>query len=208
MIDIKLQKSLSGLQLNIAFCTSKTVIGLHGASGSGKTSILNMISGLIKPDFGHIKLNNNVLFDGDQRINIAPHKRNIGYIFQDPRLFPHLNVEQNLFYGQRIKKLKKDTTDIIQMLDIEKLLPRTIHHLSGGEKQRVAIGRALFSDPKLLLLDEPMSSLDEKRKSEILPYLLHLRQTTKIPMIYVSHNMDELNMLADTVVEICEGSVS
>ena len=205
MLNIKISKSFKDININFELTTNASAIGLKGASGAGKTTILNIIAGLIQPDYGFIKLNNTVFFDSDSNINIAPHKRDIGYIFQESRLFPHLNVEANLLYSQRIKKLEKDkieTNRVVNMLGISHLLYRAVQDLSGGEKQRVAIGRALLSRPKLLLLDEPMSSLDGKRKTEILPYLLRLKAESNIPIIYVSHIESELEQFADTLVEV------
>jgi molybdate transport system ATP-binding protein len=202
MLDVHIQKSFHHVNVDVEFCVSNSILGLHGASGIGKTTILNMIAGLVAPDAGHIQLNGAVLFDHHSRIHLAPYKRGIGYVFQDSRLFPHLNVEGNLLYARTINGLKNDIRHIIDMLDIQKLLHRSVHSLSGGEKQRIAIGRALFSNPKLLLLDEPLSSLDENRKSEILPYLLKLKQISNIPMIYVSHSMHEIERIADSVMEI------
>ena len=205
MLHVKIFKSFKDININIEFSGNTLSLGIKGASGVGKTTILNIIAGLVQPDKGLIQLNENIFFDSNLKINIAPHKRDIGYVFQDLRLFPHLNVEQNLHYAQHVKKLEKDKTEtsrIVDILGISKLMSRPVKDLSGGEKQRVAIARAILSRPKLLLLDEPMSSLDERRKTEILPYLLRLKADSNIPIIYVSHIQSELEQFASTIIEV------
>ena len=210
MLDVEIYKSFKDINIGIKFDFVKGALGIKGASGAGKTTILNMIAGLVKPDQGQIKLNENAFFNSGTNVNMPAHKRNIGYVFQEPRLFPHMNVVQNLHYSLRVKKLECNKPEIvktIEMLDIGKLLNRRVQDLSGGEKQRIAIGRALLSQPNLLLLDEPISSLDENRKAEILPYLLRLKAESNIPIIYVSHAAEELAQLADTIIEVSEGKI-
>ena len=183
---------------------------LFGPSGSGKTSIVNMIAGLVAPDRGRIALDDTVLFDSATRINVPAHRRRIGYVFQEGRLFPHLTVAQNLDYGRWMSGVAADPAErerIVALLDIGHLLSRRPAKLSGGERQRVAFGRALLMQPRLLLLDEPLASLDRARKLEILPYLARLRDEAKVPMIYVSHQAGEITRLASQVVRIEDGRV-
>jgi molybdate transport system ATP-binding protein len=187
--------------------TDAQIIALSGPSGAGKTSILKMMAGLLPPDRGHFSVAGTVLFDSEKRIALPAWKRRIGFVFQDNRLFPHLSVKNNLAYGRFMNGLARDPSHeahVIQMLDIEKLLARDIGDLSGGEQQRVAIGRALLAKPQLLLLDEPMSSLDANRKREIQPYLLRLA-AEGVPMIYVSHDADEIAELAGRIVTVENG---
>ena len=181
---------------------------LFGPSGSGKTSIINMVAGLVTPDRGRISCNETLLFDS-AGMNQPPHRRGIGYVFQDGRLFPHRTVAQNIDYGRRMYRLPHDAAAharVVEMLDIAHLLDRRPGKLSGGERQRVAIGRALLMRPRLLLLDEPLASLDAARKREIFPYLLRLRDE-KVPMIYVSHHAAEVKRIATTIVRIEGGRV-
>ena len=184
---------------------------MFGASGAGKTSLINMIAGLLRPDRGIIAIDNETLDDTAARVHIPPYRRRIGYVFQDARLFPHLDVSQNLDYGRRMNGLARDPASearIIDLLDIGGLKDRRPGQLSGGERQRVALGRALLSKPRLLLLDEPLGSLDEGRKVEILPYLVRLRDEGGIPMVYVSHDAAELRQLATQIVMLRQGQVT
>jgi molybdate transport system ATP-binding protein len=172
--------------------------------------LVNMIAGLLAPDRGSIALDDSVLFDAAAGIDVPPHQRHIGYVFQEGRLFPHLNVRQNLDYGRRMRRHPRDPAAfarIAQMLDIGHLLERRPRTLSGGERQRVAIGRALLIRPRLLLLDEPLASLDAARKHEILPYLVRLRDAAHVPMVYVSHTAAELRQIATNVVRLDSGRV-
>ncbi len=209
MLSLTLERdSHEGLfPIRIDLKTDAQIIALSGPSGAGKTSILKMIAGLLTPDRGHLSVAGTVLFDSEKRISLPAWQRRIGFVFQDNRLFPHLSVKNNLAYGRFMNGLGHDPfheTHVITMLDIEKLLARDIGELSGGEQQRVAIGRALLTKPQLLLLDEPMSSLDANRKREIQPYLLRLA-AEGVPMIYVSHNADEIAELAGFVVSVEHG---
>jgi molybdate transport system ATP-binding protein len=183
---------------------------LFGSSGAGKTSIVNMIAGLVRPDRGHIALDDTVLFDTTRGIDVPVHRRRIGYVFQEGRLFPHLSVAHNLDYGRWMSGLAFDAADharVVGMLDIAHLVDRRPGRLSGGERQRVAIGRALLMRPRLLLLDEPLASLDAARKAEILPYLTRLRDEGGVPMVHVSHHADEVRRLATRVVRVEAGRV-
>jgi molybdate transport system ATP-binding protein len=210
MLSVDVEKRLGEFSIAAKFEAAGGATALFGPSGSGKTSIVNMIAGLVKPDRGRIVLDGHLLFDSAARIVVPPHQRRIGYVFQDGRLFPHLTVVQNLDYGRWMSGLRHEATErerIIGLLDIGHLLSRRPGHLSGGERQRVAFGRALLMKPRLLLLDEPLASLDRARKLEILPYLARLRDEAKVPMIYVSHQAGEILRLASQVVRIEDGRV-
>lgn len=211
VLRVDVFKKLGDFSVEVAFASEGRVTGLFGSSGAGKTSLVSMIAGLVQPDRGVIAVDNAVLFDGKTGINIPPHRRRIGYVFQDARLFPHLSVAQNLDYGRRMNKLARDPAQesrITEMLDIGHLLDRRPGGLSGGERQRVALGRALLSQPRLLLLDEPMGALDDARKAEIMPYLIRLRDEGDVPMVFVSHDADEMRQLATQVVMLKRGRVT
>ncbi|WP_213773812.1 molybdenum ABC transporter ATP-binding protein [Bradyrhizobium sp. dw_78] len=211
MLHVDVSKQLGDFLLEASFTSEGRVTGLFGASGAGKTSLINMIAGLVRPDRGVIAIDGETLDDTAARIHVPPHRRRIGYVFQDARLFPHLNVRQNLDYGRRMNRLADDPaqrTRVIDLLDIGKLLDRRPGRLSGGERQRVAFGRALLSKPRLLLLDEPLGALDEGRKHEILPYLVRLRDEAGIPMVYVSHDAAELRQLATQIVMLRSGHIT
>jgi molybdate transport system ATP-binding protein len=193
------------------FSAAGGVTALFGPSGAGKTTIVNMIAGLLAPKRGRIALDDAVLFDSAARINVPPHRRRIGYVFQEGRLFPHLSVRANLDYGRFMSGLERDEEawrHVVGILDIGHLLDRRPGRLSGGERQRVAMGRALLTRPRLLLLDEPLASLDAARKREILPYLKRLRDEVGVPMIYVSHQPAEVRQVATQVVRIEDGRVT
>jgi len=210
MLAVDVEKKLGDFSVAATFEAADGVTALFGPSGSGKTSIVSMVAGLVTPDRGRIVCNGTVLFDSAHRLCVSPHRRGIGYVFQDGRLFPHMTVAQNLDYGRRMYRIPADADErerVVTLLDIARLLDRRPGKLSGGERQRVAIGRALLMRPQLLLLDEPLASLDASRKREIFPYLLRLRDET-VPMIYVSHNAAELRRIATTIVRIDDGRVS
>jgi molybdate transport system ATP-binding protein len=210
VLAIDVEKRLGVVQINVRFEVASGVLALFGPSGAGKTSVINMIAGLLTPDRGSIRIDDTILFDADKRINVPPHKRRIGYVFQEGRLFPHLNVRQNLDYGRRMSGLPHDTVhfdNVAALLNIGQLLDRRPGKLSGGERQRVAVGRALLMRPRLLLLDEPMASLDAGHKREIMPYLVRLRDESGIPIVYVSHTAAEVRRLATTVVKLDDGKV-
>jgi molybdate transport system ATP-binding protein len=210
VLVLDVEKRLGDFTLVAKFEAASSVTALFGPSGAGKTSIVNMIAGLVTPDRGRIVLGDDMLFDSAAGINIPPHRRHIGYVFQEGRLFPHLSVRQNLDYGRWMRGLTADsdeTARIVELLDIGHLLDRRPGHLSGGERQRVALGRALLMSPRLLLLDEPLASLDRARKLEIIPYFARLRDEAQVPMIYVSHQAGEIVRLASHVVRIEDGRV-
>jgi molybdate transport system ATP-binding protein len=210
MLTVDIEKRLGEFSLATRFATGGGVTVLFGASGAGKTTLVNMIAGLLTPDRGRITLDDLVLFDSAQRIDVPAHRRRIGYVFQDGRLFPHLTVAANLDYGRRMSRLEHDVGEaerMIKLLDIGHLLDRRPGKLSGGERQRVAVGRALLMRPRLLLLDEPLAALDAARKREILPYLERLRDETRVPMVYVSHHAAELKRIATSVVLLDDGRV-
>jgi molybdate transport system ATP-binding protein len=211
MLRVDVAKQLGEFSLSASFESEGRVTGLFGASGAGKTSLINMIAGLLRPDRGIISLDGETLDDAAARVHVPPHRRRIGYVFQDARLFPHLNVAENLDYGRRMNRLADDPAQrarVTDLLDIDSLRDRRPGQLSGGERQRVALGRALLSKPRLLLLDEPLGSLDEGRKVEILPYLVRLRDEAGIPMVYVSHDAAELRQLATQIVMLRHGRVT
>ncbi|ELY4521456.1 molybdenum ABC transporter ATP-binding protein ModC [Cronobacter turicensis] len=182
------------------------ITAVFGVSGAGKTSLINAISGLTRPQHGRIALNDRVLSDTETDTFLPPEKRRIGYVFQDARLFPHYKVRGNLKYGMA-KEMASQFDKLVTLLGIEPLLDRLPGTLSGGEKQRVAIGRALLTAPELLLLDEPLASLDVPRKRELLPYLQRLAREINIPMLYVSHSLEEILRLADKVLVLEQGEV-
>src|SRR5262245_53635770 len=211
MLRVDIAKQLGDFALEASFTSEGRVTGLFGVSGAGKTSLVNMIAGLLRPDRGVIALDDEVLDDTASGVHVPPHRRRIGYVFQDARLFPHMNVAENLDYGRRMNRLARDPAQqkrVTGLLDIGHLLDRRPGKLSGGERQRVALGRALLSKPRLLLLDEPLGSLDEGRKVEILPYLVRLRDEANVPMVYVSHDAAEMRQLATQIVMLRNGKVT
>ncbi|SEO14683.1 ATP-binding cassette domain-containing protein [Acinetobacter sp. yr461] len=202
LIDCHFQLQMGQFLIEPNFQSDALVIGLFGASGSGKTSILHAIAGLNTPRSGLIKILNQTWFDSNQKINLSTQKRHVGLVFQDAQLFPHKTVKQNLLFGlkhlaQQERHFEADY--IIELLKLEHLLQRMPIKLSGGEKQRVALGRALLYSPKLLLLDEPLSALDAAHKAEIIPFFQKVKQEIKIPMIYVSHDIQEIKQLTETM---------
>ncbi len=208
MIDIAVKKKLGEFTLDAALTLpAHGVTALFGRSGAGKTSLVNSIAGLLTPDHGHIRVDDRVYFDGEGRVNLPIEARGIGYVFQDARLFPHLTVQGNLDFGRkRYRGLAHiQAASVIEVLGLGDLLKRQPYALSGGEKQRVALGRALLAQPRLLLLDEPLASLDAPRKAEVLPYIERLVEEFKLPALFVSHAIDEITRLADHVVLMNDG---
>jgi molybdate transport system ATP-binding protein len=211
LLALDVEKRLGSFQLAAKFETEARVTALFGPSGAGKTTIINMIAGLVTPDRGRIMYRGKLLFDAAGKVSLPPHRRQFGYVFQDGRLFPHLTVRGNLEYGRRMYRLRRDPDElerVIALLDIGHLADRRPGKLSGGERQRVAIGRALLMRPQLLLLDEPLASLDAGRKAEIMPYLERLRDEAQVPMIYVTHQAEDARRLASTVVRVEAGRVA
>jgi molybdate transport system ATP-binding protein len=212
MFRVSLVKRRKEFTLAASFAApTPGVIALFGRSGSGKTTVVDMIAGLLAPDEGEVQLGGTALTDTRRGIAVPPERRRIGYVFQDARLFPHLTVKGNLHYGERRAAASPRYIrfeEVVELLGLGALLHRRPHELSGGERQRVALGRALLSKPRLLLLDEPLGSLDEGRKVEILPYLVRLRDEAGIPMVYVSHDAAELRQLATQIVMLQRGRVT
>lgn len=216
-LDINIKKQLGD---NIFDYTVKIddfdILGVFGDSGAGKSTFINMIAGIIKPDFGYIKISNTVLFDLENKINIPIHKRNVGVIFQDTKLFPHLSVKSNLLYGCKREAGCRSSSggkndinfdNVISILGIEGILDRKPNKLSGGEKSRVAIGRAILSRPKLLLMDEPNASLDSKKKEQLLDLYKTMATEFHIPTIFVTHSKDELKKISKQTIIIEDFSI-
>jgi molybdate transport system ATP-binding protein len=209
-LEVEVNSRLGRLSIEAAFAAGPGVTALFGRSGAGKTSIVNMIAGLLTPERGRIVADGRVLFDSRSRVSLPPHRRRAGYVFQDGRLFPHLTVRQNMAYGRWFAPRRERYADfghVAELLDLGPLLNRLPAALSGGEKQRVAIARALLTSPRILLMDEPLASLDDPRKQEILPYIERLRDETRVPIVYVSHSLDEVARLANTLVLVSHGRV-
>jgi molybdate transport system ATP-binding protein len=209
-LEIAIAQRLGGFALDVRFSSDAMVTALFGRSGAGKTSVINAIAGLSRPDRGRIAIGGSVLFDAEAGVFVPRHRRRIGVVFQEGRLFPHLTVRQNLLYGRWFAPRDSRTArpqEIFDLLGIAGLLDRRPGALSGGEKQRVAIGRALLSGPRALLMDEPLAALDDARKAEILPYIERLRDDSRIPIVYVSHAVAEVARLAATVVVLADGRV-
>lgn len=198
-LDIDLQRG--GFRRHVRLESDARVTALTGASGSGKTTVLNAIAGLVRPYAGHIEVDGRCLFDSTQRIDMPVHRRRVGYVFQDARLFPHLDVRRNLLYGRhgRDGAPQFGFDAVVELLGIGALLKRRPTHLSGGEAQRVAMGRALLSQPAILLFDEPLSALDQARREELIPYLQRVRDEIRLPIVYVSHHPEEVRRLADEI---------
>ena len=207
-----------GFSLECKFATHADCTVLFGPSGSGKTTVLSLIAGIIQPETGKISLGDNHLVDTDSQLSLPIEQRNVGYVFQDPLLFPHLSVRENLEFGNRFRASRDGQTTsqtanfsvptIAEMLEIDKLLNRQPDGLSGGEQQRVAIGRALVSRPRLILMDEPVSSLDQKLKMSVLWHLQTAITEFQIPLVYVTHSMPEVEFLGGDIVRIESGKVA
>jgi molybdate transport system ATP-binding protein len=209
MLSLQIERALGGFRLAASFEAGEGVTALFGRSGAGKTSVVNAIAGILRPERGRIAINGEPMFDAARGIDVPTPKRRVGYVFQEGRLFPHLSVRQNLNYaGLFSRGMPASEFDrVVELLGLRDLLERRPGNLSGGEKQRVAIGRALLSSPRLLLLDEPLASLDAHRKSEVLDYIELIRDEVKVPIVYVSHAVEEVVRIADTVVLMSAGSV-
>ena len=211
MLEVAIEKRLGVFRIDAKFsCETSGIVALFGRSGAGKTTLVNMLAGLLRPDAGRIVVDGTVLFDSERGLDVPPERRRLGYVFQEGRLFPHLSVRGNLTYGlRRVAPAERriGLDPIVALLGLDALLERRPRDLSGGEKQRVALGRALLANPRLLLLDEPLAALDQPRKEEILPFIERLRDEFAIPIVYVSHAMPEIVRLADTMVLMSEGRV-
>ena len=211
-LDVNVDHKRGSFHLQARFTAAPGLTALFGRSGSGKTSLVNIVGGLIRPDRGRVSVDGQTLVDTESGVFVKPHRRRIGYVFQDSRLFPHLSVRRNLLYGSWFARgnggATADLGAVVGLLGIGHLLERNPESLSGGEKQRVAIGRALLARPRLVLMDEPLASLDEERRAEILPYIERLRDEAGVPILYVSHSVAEVARLATTVVIMTEGKVT
>ena len=208
MLEVAIRHERPGFTLDVAFAAPPGVTVLFGRSGAGKTTIVDAVAGLLRPDRGRVAVDGRILLDTDGGICLPPHRRSLGVIFQDGRLFPHRSVRANLLYGRRGGGDPDALDRTVAMLGIGHLLDRRPPTLSGGERQRVAIGRALLARPRLVLADEPLAALDEPRKAEILPYLERLRDEVRVPVLYVSHSVAEVARLATTVVALEAGRVA
>ena len=211
MLEVDVTQPLGSFRLDAKFsCRAAGITALFGRSGAGKTSLVNVLAGLSRPQRGRIVLRGETLFDSSRGIDLPPEKRRLGYVFQEGRLFPHLSVRSNLLYGYRRAPAAERRIGLDQvagLLGIDGLMERRPAALSGGEKQRVALGRALLANPRLLLMDEPLAALDQPRKDEILPFIEQLKSELDLPIVYVSHSMQEIFRLADTLVLISNGRI-
>lgn len=210
MIEVQARLKRGNFELDAALQLNQRVTAIFGPSGSGKSTLLSIIAGIIQPDSERIVVDGDCLFDSEKRINKPVHERRIGLVFQDGRLFPHLDVIQNLSYALHfVPKVQQQfkLDHIVQLLEIETLLKQRPHQLSGGEKQRVALGRALLSSPRLLMLDEPLASLDDRLKNQILPFLKLVADEIQIPMIYISHSRKEIMQITSNLIHIRNGKV-
>jgi molybdate transport system ATP-binding protein len=204
-VDILLPRKNFDVQVKKSF--SKGITGIFGPSGSGKTSLMHAISGLAKPVSGSISIEGNILFDADKRIYVPVEKRNIGYVFQEGRLFPHMSVEKNLLYGiKKHKKFNVGFNEVVDLLNLKHLLKSKPLQISGGERQRTALGRTLLSSPDILLLDEPFSAVDMNLRSQILPFIIRIQQKVNIPILVVSHDLPDLLKLTNTLFIIKNGT--
>lgn len=210
IIEVQAMLKRDHFVLDVSLQLQHHVTALFGPSGSGKSTLLSIIAGIIKPDYGRIVIDGECVYDDKKRINRPIHQRRIGLVFQDGRLFPNLTVKHNLNYALRFNpKVKQQfkLEEIVDLLEIGTLLKQHPHQLSGGEKQRVALGRALLSSPRLLMLDEPLASLDDRLKSQILPYLKLVADQINIPMIYISHSKEEIMQITNNLVNIYLGKI-
>nr|MBO2466551.1 molybdenum ABC transporter ATP-binding protein [Xanthomonadaceae bacterium] len=200
MLHLDLHLRRGGFRRHVRIVEQARVVALAGPSGAGKTSVLHAIAGLVRPESGRIEIDGRVLYDSAAGVDVPTHRRRVGYVFQDARLFPHLDVRRNLLYGRHGGAQARFGFDaVVELLGIGHLLDRRTRHLSGGEAQRVAIGRALLSQPSILLFDEPLSALDPARRDELIPWLQRVRDEVRLPMLYVSHHPDEVRRLADVI---------
>ncbi len=211
MIEIQARLKRKHFELDASLQLNQRVTAIYGPSGAGKSTLLSIIAGITQPDSGRIVIDGECLFDSQARINKPIHQRKIGLVFQDGRLFPHLTVEHNLSYALNFTPVQNQQfqlKQIVELLEIGHLLKQRPHQLSGGEKQRVALGRALLSSPRLLMLDEPLASLDDRLKSQILPFLKLVSDEINIQMIYISHSKEEIMQITDNLIDIQLGKVN
>jgi molybdate transport system ATP-binding protein len=211
MIEVQARLKRKHFELDASLQLSQRVTAIYGPSGAGKSTLLSIIAGITQPDSGRIVIDGECLFDSMLRIDKPIHQRKIGLVFQDGRLFPHLTVEHNLSYALNFTPIENQQfqlNKIVELLEIGHLLKQRPHQLSGGEKQRVALGRALLSSPRLLMLDEPLASLDDRLKSQILPFLKLVSNEINIPMIYISHSKEEIMQITDNLIDIQLGKVN
>lgn len=207
-LRVRVGKSFGAFRLDADFSASGSRVGIFGESGSGKSTLVNMIAGLVKPDEGEIVLGGEPLFDAQRRLDVSPERRRVALVFQHPHLFPHLSVRANLLYGYKrcaVANRQIGIDDIAGVLKIEHLLDRGVNNLSGGEKQRVALGRAVLSNPRLLLMDEPLSALDDTLRFQIIPYLRGVCETFGVPFLFISHSLVEMRLMTDRVVVFDRG---
>jgi molybdate transport system ATP-binding protein len=210
-LDVDIRYRRGDFRLDVAFQAQPGLTALFGRSGAGKTTIVDVIAGLLMPDHARVVVDGVTLTDTARGISVPVHQRQLGYVFQEPRLFPHLSVGDNLCYGRRFQNdpaPARELERVVELLGLNEFLARRPATLSGGEKQRVAIGRALLASPRVLLMDEPLSSLDDARKQEILPYLERLRDDARLPILYVSHSVPEVARLAVSIVLLSRGEVA
>lgn len=210
-LQVDVNKSFPGFDLHAAFSTDAARLGVFGPSGSGKSTLVNMLAGLEAPDAGRIELGGEPLYCSERRINVPPERRRIAVVFQHAHLFPHMSARRNLLYGYRrtpAARRRIDPADLIRVLDLERLLERAATTLSGGERQRVALGRAVLASPRLLLMDEPLSALDEGLKYQIIPYLRAVFERFGIPLLFISHSMNEMRLMTDEVIVLHRGEIS
>ena len=209
-LSVTVQKRFGAFLLDVDFAVQGEGIGVFGPSGGGKSTLVGLIAGLIKPDEGAITLDGETLFDSSAGVNVRTENRRMGMVFQRPSLFPHLSVKGNLLYGYKRsapenRKIGFDA--VVEVLKIGSLLGRGVKHLSGGEKQRVALGRAVLGNPRLLLLDEPLSALDDSLKFQIIPFLKNVCETFTIPYLFISHSLPEMRIMTDQVLHVHGGRV-
>ena len=210
MLKCNFQYQHADFMLNVELEMQQQLLGIVGVSGCGKSTLLKNIVGLLKPTHGSIQFNQQILFDSQQKIHVPMHQRKIAFIFQNALLFPHMNVQQNLCYAEKLipqAERKFQFNEIIELLELTHLCQRKAHQLSGGEAQRVSIGRALLSSPHLLLLDEPLTGLDQQLKQQILPFLQRIKDELNLPMIYVTHHLEELKYLKADILQLDQGQL-
>ena len=210
MLQVSIQKQLEAFALQVSFVlASHGITVLWGASGSGKTTLLQCLAGLLRPDAGRIACREAVWFDAERGVCLAPERRRLGYVFQDVRLFPHLSVRSKMLFGRRFRGLSGVSfEDVVALLGLGRLLHRTPSDLSGGEKQRVAVGRALLACPELLLMDEPLTGLDRGKREEIMAYVKAIPERFGVPVLYVTHSDAERRFLADRVLNLEDGKLT